>query len=443
MRQLAGWGRYPVLETQWRSAHSRSEAIGVTMTSEGVIARGNGRAYGDAAIGVKSTLSMTALDRMVRFDSEGAYLTVEAGVLLADVIATLLPRGFFPYAVPGTRYVTIGGAIAADVHGKNHHHDGGFGEYLVDVTLVTGGGEVVRASREQNREFFFNTIGGMGLTGTILEATIKLRRVETAWIRQVTIVANDLKEAVAALDAADGASYSVAWIDCAAKGKRLGRSLVFLGEHATKAELQDSAEGDLFPWVGDPKLAVPVDFPNFALNHRSVAAFNEAYFRLGARKSGKPLLVAAGPYFFPLDGIADWNRVYGRRGFVQNQCVLPLATAPAALSEILDRVARRGDASFLSVLKKLGRANGILSFPFEGYTLALDFPVTSGLFDFLHELDQVVVRAGGRLYLAKDARQSRETFDAGYANADRFRDFRKAIDPSARIRSHLSNRLGL
>ena len=359
------------------------------------------------------------------------------------MVDAFLPRGFCPAGGPGTRLVTIGGAIAADVHGKNHHRDGGFGDHVVDLVVATGAGEVLRASPTENPDLFFATIGGMGLTGTILEATIRLRPVETGWIRQTTVVAPDLAAAVAALEAADATTYSVAWIDCVAKGASLGRSLVFLGEHATRADLDARAARDVFPALGRPLLAVPIDFPSIALSHPTVAAFNEVYFRLGARKAGAPFLTPVGPYFFPLDGVGDWNRIYGRRGFVQHQCVLPPETAPAALAELLGRIARRGTASFLAVLKKLGGSNGWISFPKPGWTLALDFPVDAGLYDFLDELDRVVVDAGGRLYLAKDARQSRATLEAGYPDLARFRDFRRGLDPDARVRSRLSERLGL
>jgi FAD/FMN-containing dehydrogenase len=283
----------------------------------------------------------------------------------------------------------------------------------------------------------------MGLTGVILEATLCFQPVETGWIRQQTVVGSDLAATMAIFEANSAATYSVAWIDCLARGAKLGRSLVYLGEHAKRQELDDKAANRLFPEIGQPRFSVPFSLPDFVLNPWSVAAFNEAYFRLGARKAGAPIIVGADPYFFPLDAIGDWNRIYGRRGFVQHQCVIPNATAASALSDMLDLIARRGDASFLAVLKKLGPARGLLSFPLEGYTLALDFAVKPDLFAFLDALDEIIVRAGGRLYLAKDARQSRETFEAGYPALQRFREVRRALDPSGRLSSRLSLRLGL
>jgi decaprenylphospho-beta-D-ribofuranose 2-oxidase len=442
MTEISGWGRHPIVETDILSLRTLEAARIATSRTQGGVARGNGRAYGDAGIGAQQTLGMRALDRIRSFDAATGQVSVEAGVLLADLIATFLPRGYFPAVVPGTKFVTVGGTIAADVHGKNHHCDGGFGDHVESLVLATAGGDLIPASREQHPDLFAATIGGMGLTGTIVEATLRLRPVETGWIRQRTIVAPDLGAAIAALEEGDSATYSVAWIDCVAKGASLGRSLVFLGEHAVLSDIHGQALPRV-PKMGAARLAVPIDFPAVALNHWSVGTFNNLYFRLAARRAGEPFLVPADSYFFPLDGVDGWNRIYGRRGFVQHQCVLPLTAAPSILAEMLGRIAARGDASFLTVLKKLGPSNGILSFPFPGYTLALDFRLAPGLLEFLDELDRLVVEAGGRLYLAKDARQSRATFEAGYPGLQRFREIRKSVDPTCRIRSHLSERLGI
>jgi decaprenylphospho-beta-D-ribofuranose 2-oxidase len=437
MTLVSGWGRFPVVDSDVLRPRSFA-AVGEAVAA-GTIARGNGRAYGDAAIGTVRTVTMTGFDRVRSFDPATGRIRLEAGMLLADLIEAFGPRGFLPFVVPGTRFVSIGGAIAADVHGKNHHCEGGFGRYVDSILLRTGQGEVIEASRKQNSDAFFATIGGMGLTGIILEATMRLRPVETGWIRERVICASDLDAAMRALDAGDSATYSVAWIDCAARGKDLGRSLIYLGEHAGKDELTEGAAA--FPVDKDPGLGVPVDLPAMTLNRYSIRAFNEMYYRMGARRAGGSRLVSLYPYFFPLDSIADWNRIYGRRGFLQHQCVIPEAGARAVLGDILERVARRGDASFLAVLKKLGQGDGILSFPLPGYTLALDFPVRGDILNFLDEIDRLVVAAGGRLYLAKDARQSRATFAAGYPALQRFNAIRKSLDPAGNIRSKLSQRL--
>jgi len=444
MTELSGWGRYPRHPSDVLSPTS-PPAVPPLMTSHaGLVARGNGRAYGDAAIGERVTLVTRRLDRIRAFDPATGRVRVEAGLLLADLLDVMVPKGFFPPVVPGTKFVTIGGMIASDVHGKNHHRDGGFGDHVESLTLALPDGGVAECSATENSDLFRATIGGMGLTGTILEATFRLRPIETGWMRQQTIVAPHLDAALEVLRATGDATYSVAWIDCLAKGPSLGRSLIYAAEHATHRDLDALRPGaKTFPPSRSGRLSVPLDLPPFALNRRSVAAFNEMYFRTGAMKAGYPFLVHWNPYFFPLDGIGDWNRIYGRRGLLQYQCVIPTAQAGPALSNLLDRISHRGFASFLAVLKQLGPGHGDLSFPMEGFTLALDLPVSEGVFPLLDELDRTVVEAGGRLYLAKDARQSPSTFEAGYSGLPRFRGLRRAIGANGRISSRLSARLGI
>jgi FAD/FMN-containing dehydrogenase len=442
--ELSGWGRYPRHESELITPRSAIELERCQVELTGFVARGSGRAYGDAAVGTNSTVGLRWLDRMRTFDAATATLTVEAGVLLSDVIAAFLPRGFFPPVVPGTKFVTVGGMIAADVHGKNHHAVGGFGNHVESFSLVLPSGEVVRCSREKRSDLFAATVGGMGLTGIIAEASFRLNPVETGWIRQHTVVAHDLDAAMSALSASEGATYSVAWIDCLARGAALGRSLVYLGEHATREELlADKPDAPILPNSPQEALAIPINLPDWVLNRGTVGGFNEIYFRRGAAKAGKPFLVPWDAYFFPLDRIAAWNRIYGRNGFLQHQCVIPTAAARDAIGTILERVSSRGDASFLAVLKKLGGSEGRLSFPLPGFTLALDFPMRSDLLPFLDDIDAVVTAAGGRIYLAKDARQSRATFEASYPSHAAFREFRHGINGELRINSRLSDRLGL
>jgi len=443
--ELTGWNGYPRFEAAVFEPSSQIEAAQFQHDLTGVVARGNGRAYSDCAVGTSACLLARRLDRFRGFDAASATLTVESGVLLADIIAELLPRGFFPPVVPGTQFVTIGGMIAADVHGKNHHGAGSFGTHVESLLLALPSGKVLACSAQSNPDLLDATIGGMGLTGTILQATFRLARVETGWIKQQTFVAPDLAAALAVLSAHDHVPYSAAWIDCLARGRALGRSLVYLGEHATREDLASLApEASPFPPARRRRLAVPLNLPRFTLNRWSVAAFNEAYFRKGSAAAGKPFLNTVDGYFFPLDGIAHWNRIYGRHGFLQHQCVVPGEHAHATIGEILTRVAERGNASFLAVLKKLGSASrGLLSFPSPGFTLALDLAIDKGIFAFLAEIDRLVAAAGGRIYLAKDARQSREMFESGYLDLGRFRDIRHGIDAPGRVASRLSERLGI
>ncbi len=444
MIELAGWGRYPRYRSALVEPGGPQDLPRHIANRRGVVARGNGRAYGDAAIGERITLSTRALNRIRAFDRSTGRITVEAGVLLSDLLDVAMPRGFFPPVVPGTKFVTIGGMVASDVHGKNHHVSGGFGDHVEALTLMLPDGESVTCTRGENTGLFAATIGGMGLTGTIIDVTFDLEPIETGWMRQTTTVAPDLDAALKALQDTQSSTFTVAWIDCLARGAALGRSLVFAAEFATEQDLRaGKPDADLYPPARLGRLAVPFDLPSFTLNRLSVAAFNELYYRLGARQAGAPILVEWDPYFFPLDGIGSWNRIYGGRGFLQYQCVVPTRTAKPVLGEILERVGRHGSTSFLAVLKALGPSHGLLSFPMEGFTLTLDLPVNDTVFPLLDGFDDLVVAAGGRLYLAKDARQSAETFEAGYPDLSRFRSLRQEIGARGRVSSRLSARLGI
>lgn len=444
MTELAGWGRFPRHPSEMLSPSSPKALPSLMASRTGLVARGNGRAYGDAAIGERVSLLTKGLDRIQAFNPVTGLISVEAGILLSDLLAIVVPRGFFPPVVPGTKFVTIGGMIASDVHGKNHHRDGGFGDHVERLTLALADGSTITCSRDENPELLSATIGGMGLTGTILDATFHLRPIETGWMRQTTTAAHNLDSTIDTLQETSSATYSVAWIDCLARGASLGRALIFAAEHATRRDLDALRPGaDPYPSPRLGWLGVPVDLPSFTLNRLSVSAFNELYFRAGAVKSGYPFLVHSNPYFFPLDGIGNWNRIYGQRGFLQYQCVVPTEQARPVLGSILERISKHGSASFLGVLKQLGPSHGDISFPLEGFTLTLDIPVSDDVFPLLDELDRLVVEAGGRLYLAKDARQSPATFEAGYPGLSRFRDLRRAIGATGRISSRLSVRLGI
>ncbi|SLN65171.1 putative decaprenylphosphoryl-beta-D-ribose oxidase [Roseivivax jejudonensis] len=441
MKDLSGWGRYPRLFGPLTTARTAASAARLTAAAPGVVARGLGRAYGDAAIGREHTLAPAGLDRLQGFNPDTGLLQAEAGVSLNDILTNLVPRGFFPPVVPGTRFVTVGGMIASDVHGKNQHNDGTFGEHVEALSLALPDGRTIRCARDENPELFHATIGGMGLTGTILDASFRLRRVETGWIRQTTSVAENLSEAIALLGRTSGATYTVAWIDVLARGAALGRSLILEGEHAARDEL--GPRQAQFPPARTGRVGVPFDMPGGLLNARTVSAFNALYYRKGARRAGRTTLVPWDSYFFPLDGIARWNRIYGPRGFVQHQCVIPEARAEAVLSAILDRLSQTGTGSFLAVLKRLRAGTGLMSFPMDGLTLALDIPVSERGLALLAEIDGLVSAAGGRLYLAKDACQSRDTFEAGYPNIAAFREVRRDAGALGHMSSKQSERLGL
>jgi decaprenylphospho-beta-D-ribofuranose 2-oxidase len=336
--------------------------------------------------------------------------------------------------------VTLGGMIAADVHGKNHHGVGSFGDHVQSLKLMLADGRVLRCSDSENRELFDATRGGMGLTGVICSAVIRMLKVESSYIRQETVRTRDLTETMEAFEQSRSWTYSVAWIDSLAAGCNLGRCVLYRGEHARKDELPANKRAEPFAVTPRRVKTVPFDFPRFILSRWTVSVFNTLYYL--AAPVG-PAIVDYDTYFYPLDAMAGWNRIYGHAGFLQYQCVLPIAVSRCGLTEIMTRVARSGTASCLSVLKLLGPGRGMLSFPMEGYTLALDFPATTATLMLLTELDAVVEAYGGRIYLAKDARMGAAMLRRGYAELDAFKSVRHAADPSGKFMSLQSERLCL
>jgi len=440
--KLSGWGRFPIIDCRLEQPRTVEQLQDLVRAGGPVIARGNGRSYGDSAVNEDGTISMTHFDRMLHFDPDKGELTVEAGVLLADVISAFLPRGWFPPVTPGTRFVTIGGMIAADVHGKNHHKHGTFGRFVRWIDLIGADGAIRRCSPAEGAELFDLTIGGMGLTGIILRAAFQLIRVETGWIRQKTIGASCLTDAMDIFDREPDWTYSVAWIDCLAQGSRLGRSLVFLGEHALLGELDEKTRTAPFRTPAKRASRIPLDLPSWALNRYSVRLFNSVYHANAGRKADTRM-VDWQNYFYPLDSIREWNRIYGRKGLVQFQCVLPLKTAEAGLAALLNAIASVGQGSFLAVLKKMGPERGSISFPLEGYTLALDFPANPTSLGLLEKLDAITIEHGGRFYLAKDARMSPDTLERSDNRISHFRARRQESGLDKQFGSHQSRRLSI
>jgi FAD/FMN-containing dehydrogenase len=439
--RLSGWGRYPVLECRTLAARGQDDVLRAVETNPSLIARGLGRSYGDAALNPAGTLAMPLADRLISFDESTGLLGCEAGLSLAELLRLFVPRGWFPPVTPGTKFVTIGGMIATDVHGKNHHRGGSFGMHVEKLALAVADGRILTCSRTENPELFAATIGGMGLTGVILSAAFRLIRIETAFIRQRSHAADTLAEAIAILEREADATYSVAWIDCLAGGNRVGRSIIFAGEHAARGDLPPRRQSKPFEIPRRRALTVPIDAPAWTLSPLAIRAFNEVYFRSNQRNAERVLDYDR--FFYPLDALEGWNRLYGRRGFVQYQCVLPKAAAAAGLQRLLSRIRAAGQGSFLAVLKLLGPGGPFLSFPLEGCTLALDLPANAACLGLLNELDAVVADCGGRLYLAKDARASATLIERCYPDIDRFRHIRASVDPLRKFRSALSERVGL
>ncbi len=443
---LTGWGRTaPSRASVIRPADGADvERVLRERGARGVLARGLGRAYGDAAQNAGGEiLDMTALRAVHDVDVNDGRVTVDAGLSLDELIAAMLPFGWFPRVVPGTSHVTVGGAIASDIHGKNHHLEGSFCEHVESFELLTPAGEHLTVTRDGEPAVFAATAGGMGLTGVILRATLRLLRVQTSWIREDVERARDLDDVMGRMESGDaGYRYSVAWIDCLARGSRLGRSVLLRADHATLDDLPAKRrERPLVP-PSYGRLVAPPWAPNGLLRRSTVAAFNEVYFRHAPRLA-RGRLVGLGPYFFPLDVIRGWNRMYGSRGFLQYQFAVPFG-AEDALRAGIERLAASGAASFLAVLKRFGPGRGLLSFPVEGWTLALDLPASApGLGPLLDELDVLIAQAGGRVYLSKDSRLRPDVLGAMYPKLGEWASIRERLDPDATMRSDLGRRLGL
>ncbi len=440
--RLAGWGNWPVADVRVGHVRYADELPDRLAEAPSLIARGNGRAYGDAALNPDLTLSMRGLARVRAFDREAGRITVEAGALLSDLLPILIRAGWFAPVTPGTKFVTIGGMAAADVHGKNHHGAGSFAHHVDALELLTPDGRTLTCSPTENPELFEATLGGMGLTGVVLTVTFRLLPIESAWMRQETVPCSDLDSVMAAFEESDHWTYSVAWIDCLASGGDLGRSLLYRAEHARPGELPAERRQEPLALPRRRELAVPFYLPGMVLNGMTVRAFNAWYYRHHAARAGTSL-VDLDSYFYPLDAIREWNRIYGRAGFAQHQSVLPLDQARAGLGAMLERIARAGSGSFLTVLKRLGPGRSGLSFPMAGYTLALDFPVNERNCALLDELDAIVEAHGGRIYLAKDGRAGRSVIESGYPGLEAFRAVRAQTDAGPRLESLMSRRLGL
>jgi decaprenylphospho-beta-D-ribofuranose 2-oxidase len=445
-QRLHGWGRTSPTVADVRNVVAADLPGAIDVDAErGNLARGLGRSYGDAAQnGGGEVLRLHGSMDDAVLDSAHGTITVPAGVSLEAVLQVIVPRGWFVPVLPGTRQVTVGGAIASDIHGKNHHLEGSFGNHVLSLRLLLADGTVADLAPDRRPELFWATVGGMGLTGIVVDATLRLLAIETSRMSVDTDRLPDLDAVFAAMTEGDHRyRYSVAWIDLVAKGTHLGRSVLSRGDHARLDQLDASATDPLA--YGPHQLASvpPLVPPAGLLNHTTVAAFNELWFRKAPRhRRGE--LVGTGMFFCPLDLVGHWNRLYGRRGMLQYQFVVPFGEE-ATMRWVIERLVASGTASFLAVLKRFGAANPApLSFPIPGWTLALDVPAgVRGLGEMLHELDDVVLDAGGRHYLAKDAHTTPAAIRRGYPRLDEWRAIRDAADPGKVWQSDLARRLAL
>ncbi len=424
---------YPQVENNVLRFSDEKVLENIVKKSDNLIAYGNGRSYGDSAL-AKNIIEVKPHNYFLGFDEQKGLLTVQAGVLLSEILESFVPRGWFLKVTPGTKLITIGGAIASDVHGKNHHVEGCFSECVESFKIMLADGVVVNSSREENPELFLATCGGMGLTGVIIEAQIYLKKINSKYIDQITIKTKNLRETFDAFEEYSGSPYSVAWIDCLAKGDEIGKCLLMVGDFKDDGDLSYTRKGGL---------SIPFNFPSFALNNYTVRAFNWLYYgKVGKRVSRQKVEIDT--FFYPLDAIGNWNRIYGKGGFTQYQCILPKEISYDGLKEILRTISDSGKGSFLAVVKLYGKENAnYLSFPIEGYSLALDFKIEKGLFELLEELDKIVLKYKGRIYLTKDVSVSRETFEQGYPDIEKFRAYRKENNMNNKFESLQSKRVGI
>lgn len=434
MTRIHGWGRYPCADVRLALPRTLSHCQDLLQNCHHpLIPRGLGRSYGDSAL-AHTVVDTTAFNYLLDFDAQQGIITCGSGISLDALLQFIVPQGWFLPVTPGTRYVTVGGAIASDVHGKNHHHVGSFSQQVLSIEMLLGNGELLTISQQQHADLFRATCGGMGLTGIILSAHIQLLRISSSNIIQTTIPCSCLEDLVEQIDLSKNSHYSVAWIDCLAKGRQLGRGILTLGEHAEDEVLQvPSARA----------YTVPTVMPDSLLQPLSIRLFNHYYYYKASLTKRKKT-ISYQSFFYPLDSLAHWNRLYGRQGFLQYQFVLPKTAGIEGLKAILAKIVDSGKGSFLAVLKLLGKANAnFLSFPQEGYTLALDFKYSLAVLALLSELDKMVIAYHGRIYLTKDARMGSEIFQRCYPEWQIFEEIRRDYHAAGVFGSYQSQRLGL
>ena len=423
MSEYTSWGRFPRVSQKARFVHWPG-ALDLPAQAETVLPYGLGRSYGDCCLnGGASILVTQGLNRFIAFDAQSGVLRCEAGVSLAEILRVFVPRGWFLPVTPGTKFVTVGGAIANDVHGKNHHRAGTFGRHVLGFSLLRSDGRRVICTPAKEAELFSATIGGLGLTGLIEWAEIQLKPVKSAFIEMESVKCAGLDEFFEVSGSSDrDFEYTVAWIDCLARGSAMGRAIFMRGNHA------EAPGGRKLRTPRESLFTVPFDFPALALNRLSIGLFNTLYYNKQRRKIVKSL-VHYNPFFYPLDAVLEWNRIYGKRGFLQYQCVVPQDGNNAAIRRVLGAIVDSGRASFLAVIKEFGsiKSPGMLSFPRPGVTICLDFPFQGqATMELFARLDRMVCEAGGAMYPAKDACMSAESFAKYYP---RLEEFRRYVDP--------------
>lgn len=413
-KKVHNWGLFPKINANVIEPKNYEKEISEIINSDSIIARGNGRCYGDSAL-QNTIFSTLKMKKFIFFDSEKGTLKCESGVLLSEILNLIVPKGYFLPVTPGTKFITVGGAVASNIHGKNHHKDGAFSKYIIDFEILLHNGQIVKCSKTENTSIFTNTIGGMGLTGLITTVCLSLKKIETSYIKQKSIKASNLDQIIDYLDAYKDYTYSVAWINCLSKGKSIGKSILMLGEHAKKNEI--GTKNKVLQPHSSKQINIPFHFPSLTLNKYTVRAFNWFYYNKQIQKETNTI-VHYNSFFYPLDSLNNWNRIYGKKGFTQYQFVIPFENGKEGLHKILKEISNSGCGSFLAVLKTFGAKDeysSSLSFPMKGYTLALDFKINTKVLTLLNKLDNLVLQYGGKLYLAKDSRMSKDMFSRTYS----------------------------
>lgn len=442
MTRLWGWGAQRRVECDERFPETVGEVVS-SLDRSGTIARGLGRSYGDQALNEqRRVVTLTRLNRYRSFDEATGTLCCEAGVTLAEIIRDFAPRGFFPAITPGTKLVTIGGCIANDVHGKAHHSQGSFVTSVESMRVLIADGSIVQASRTENAELFWASFGGLGLLGIVVDATVKLRKVETTYFRQKSFAAKDLTQLLELLAEHDASSpYSLATLDSTATGHRLGAGVVTVGDHARRDELPGKLARAPLKLASSRTISVPFELPEALVNPLTIRTANAA---IAALLRSKGAFEHYEGFVYPLDMFHAWNRAFGKRGFIQYQFVIPFDGTGATMRQLLETIVTSGQLPWLNVLKRMGKANEApLSFPMEGTTFAIDFPVREGLYELTARLDELVIDAGGRIYLGKDSCVGAATLRRMYPRLGEWAAVKERWDPQSVFTSDLGRRLEL
>jgi len=428
---ISGWGNFPIINARIHEHWSVNQIQSFIKKNNEIISSGLLRSYGDCALN-NNLLSSKSLNRILEFNPNQKKITCESGVSFKDLINFLADYNLTIPVTPGTKFITIGGAIASDIHGKNHHLQGTFGSWVESLRIVDANGEIINCSNSENPDLFKATVSGMGLTGFILDATIKLIDLNSALIEQKTIKAKDLTHLFELFEEFQSKQFSVSWIDTNSNKRKIGRGVLFLGKSIksnTKLELNE------------PKINLPFYLPNKTLNKFTVGLLNNTYYFMN--KSGVKT-VHFDKFFYPLDIIQNWNRGYGKNGFFQYQFVVPKEFSFVAINRVLNKMQEYGISSFLTVLKLMGPNNDfLLSFPMEGYTLAMDITLSRKSLELAKELDKIILNSNGRIYLTKDARMSKDIFWKTYQNIHKFLEIKFKYDPNNKFQSLQSKRLGI